>query len=77
MDKNTIVVFTSDNGPWLPTEISGGSAGLLRDGKGTTWEGGMRVPTIFWAPEIILPGVITEMGFYVLSQKVAAGAHLY
>lgn len=62
LDKNTIVVFTSDNGPWLPTEISGGSAGLLRDGKGTTWEGGMRVPTIFWAPEIILPGVITEMG---------------
>jgi len=60
--ENTIVVFTSDNGPWLPTEISGGSAGLLRDGKGSTWEGGMREPTIFWSPGNIKPGVITELG---------------
>jgi len=62
LDKNTIVVFTSDNGPWLPTEISGGTAGLLKDGKGTTWEGGMREPTIFWAPGIINPGIVTELG---------------
>ena len=38
--ENTIVVFTSDNGPWLPFNTHGGSAGLLRAGKGTTWEGG-------------------------------------
>ncbi len=60
--ENTMVVFTSDNGPWLVFEQDGGSAGLLRDGKGTTWEGGMREPTIFWWPEKIQPGVITDMG---------------
>ncbi len=62
LEENTIVVFTSDNGPWLPTELSGGSAGLLREGKGTTWEGGMREPTIFWSPGNIPPGIITDMG---------------
>ncbi len=60
--ENTIVVFTSDNGPWIKTEISGGSAGLLRDGKGTTWEGGMREPCIFWAPGRISPKVVMDMG---------------
>ncbi len=59
---NTIVVFTSDNGPWIKTEISGGSAGLLRDGKGTTWEGGMREPCIFWSPGKITPKVVMELG---------------
>jgi arylsulfatase A-like enzyme len=62
LDGNTLVVFTSDNGPWLPTGISGGSAGLLRDGKGTTWEGGMREPTIFWGPGLIQPKVVAQMG---------------
>jgi arylsulfatase A-like enzyme len=37
-DDNTIVFFSSDNGPWLIQQLSGGSAGLLRDGKTTTWE---------------------------------------
>lgn len=60
--KNTIVVFTSDNGPWLPFKNNGGNAGLLRAGKGTTWEGGMRVPTIFWAPRTIAPGVVSDLG---------------
>ncbi len=60
--ENTIVVFTSDNGPWLPTEISGGSAGLLRNGKGSTWEGGMREPCIFWSPNNIKPKVVMDMG---------------
>jgi len=36
--KNTLVVFTSDNGPWLTQDLRGGSAGLLRGGKGSTWE---------------------------------------
>ena len=61
LDKNTIVVFTSDNGPWLPFETHGGSAGLLREGKGMTWEGGQRVPGIFWGADI-KPGVIDEIG---------------
>ncbi len=38
--NNTLVVFTSDNGPWLLYRHHGGSAGPLYDGKGTTWEGG-------------------------------------
>jgi len=58
---NTLVVFTSDNGPWLTQLEQGGSAGLLRDGKGSTWEGGMRVPGIFWWPGKIKPGVTREI----------------
>ena len=59
---NTIVVFTSDNGPWLSFKTDGGSAGLLRAGKGMTWEGGMRVPGIFWSPAKIKPGLISDLG---------------
>lgn len=62
LDKNTLVVFTSDNGPWLAFNEQGGSSGLLKAGKGTTWEGGMRVPTIFWYPEKIIPGVVDQIG---------------
>jgi arylsulfatase A-like enzyme len=40
----------------------GGSAGLLREGKGSTWEGGMREPCIFWAPGTIEPGIVTGIG---------------
>ena len=61
LDKNTIVVFSSDNGPWLPFKTHGGSAGLLREGKGMTWEGGQRVPGIFWGADI-KPGVIDQIG---------------
>lgn len=60
--KKTLVVFTSDNGPWLPFQTHGGSAGLLRGGKGTTWEGGMREPTLFWWPGKIPAGVQMELG---------------
>ena len=55
--ENTLVFFTSDNGPWLIMGDQGGSAGLLREGKGSTWEGGMRVPGIAWMPGRIKPGV--------------------
>jgi arylsulfatase A-like enzyme len=58
--KNTFVFFTSDNGPSLTLGLAGGSAGLLRDGKGTTWEGGMRVPAIAWWPGKIKPGVVNR-----------------
>jgi len=60
LDQKTLVIFTSDNGPWLTVGLGGGSAGLLRDGKGTTWEGGMRVPAIAWWPETIPAGVTTQ-----------------
>ncbi|MFO0905234.1 MAG: sulfatase [Pirellulales bacterium] len=56
----TLVVFTSDNGPWLIMNDQGGSAGPLRDGKGSTWEGGMRVPGIAWMPGEIQPGVTSQ-----------------
>lgn len=62
LDRRTIVVFTSDNGPWRLYDQHGGSAGLLRDGKGGTWEGGLRVPAIFWGPGHIRPGAVTEIG---------------
>jgi arylsulfatase A-like enzyme len=57
---NTLVFFTSDNGPWLVKDLAGGSAGPLRDGKGSTWEGGMREPGIAWWPGRIKPGVINQ-----------------
>jgi len=61
--QNTLVVFTSDNGPWLIRKQDGGSAGLLRAGKGSSFEGGFRVPGIFWWPGRIKPGqTIAEMG---------------
>jgi arylsulfatase A len=59
---DTLVVFTSDNGPWLAMDHHGGSAGPLRDGKGTTFEGGMRVPAIFSWPGRIRPGVTAGIG---------------
>ncbi len=62
IDRNTLVVFTSDNGPWLSYQDHGGSAGLLKDGKGTTWEGGMRVPGIFWWPGKLKPGIVSDIG---------------
>jgi arylsulfatase len=65
LEKNTYVLFTSDNGPWLIKNQGkidgtlerdhGGSAGVLRSGKVSTWEGGQRVPTVFWAPGRIRP----------------------
>lgn len=58
--ENTLVIFTSDNGPWLSEREQGGSAGLLRDGKGSTWEGGMRVPGIAWMPGRIQMDVRSE-----------------
>jgi len=62
LDRKTLVVFTSDNGPWLPFGPHGGSAGPLRAGKGTTWEGGVRTPAIFWWPGTVRPAVVTDMG---------------
>jgi len=57
LDDNTLVVFTSDNGPWLSYGDHAGSAGGLREGKGTTWEGGHRVPCVMRWPGRIPAGV--------------------
>jgi arylsulfatase A-like enzyme len=56
LDDNTVVIFTSDNGPWLVHAENGGSATPLRNGKGTTWDGGMRVPCIMRWPGHIPAG---------------------
>ncbi|HUU10094.1 MAG TPA: sulfatase [Phycisphaerae bacterium] len=60
LDKNTLVVFTSDNGPWLAQGKAGGSAGPLRDGKFSNYEGGIRMPAIFWWPGRIQAGWETD-----------------
>ena len=62
LDRQTLVVFTSDNGPWATYDQQGGSAGVLRGAKGGTFEGGMRVPAIFWWPGTIRSGVVTDIG---------------
>lgn len=62
VSENTLVVFTSDNGPWLKFKHHGGTAGMLRDGKGSTWEGGMREPTIMAWPGTMEPKIVHEMG---------------
>jgi arylsulfatase A len=60
LDQNTLVIFTSDNGPWLIKGPDGGSAGPLRGGKGSTWEGGVRVPALAWWPGRIAPGSVCD-----------------
>ncbi|MGE5608315.1 MAG: sulfatase [Bacillota bacterium] len=56
LDKNTLVIFTSDNGPWLAMNANGGHADPLRDGKFTRYEGGFREPCIMRWPGRIPAG---------------------
>lgn len=60
LDKNTLVIFTSDNGPWLNYGNHAGSAGPFREGKGTTFEGGVRVPFVAWWPGTIPAGRVSR-----------------
>lgn len=61
LDEKTLVVFSSDNGPWLNYGNHAGSAGPLREGKGTMWEGGCRVPCIMrWPGKISTASVCSE-----------------
>ncbi len=62
IDGKTLVVYTSDNGPWLQYGVDAGSAGPLRDGKATLYEGGVRVPGIFrWPGRIPADRVSSEV----------------
>jgi arylsulfatase len=58
LDKNTLVIFTSDNGPWLNFGNQAGSSGGFREGKGTIFEGGQRVPCIMRWTGTIKPGMV-------------------
>jgi len=58
LEKNTLVIFTSDNGPWLTYGSHAGTAGPLREGKGTVYEGGTRVPMVAQWPGHIPSGSI-------------------
>jgi len=62
LSEDTLVIFTSDNGPWQIMRHHGGSAGLLRAGKGTSYEGGMRVPMIAAWPGSIHRGLVSDLG---------------
>lgn len=76
LDDNTLVIFTSDNGPIDLFGAYGGSAGPLRGGKGTTWEGGVRVPGIFWGPGLVKRGVEHGLGSQLdLFSTIADIAH--
>lgn len=57
IDDNTLVIFTSDNGPWINYGEHAGSTGILREGKGTAWEGGQREPFIARFPGTIPAGL--------------------
>ena len=58
----SLVFFSSDNGPWLSMRNDRGSAGPMRNGKGTTFEGGVRVPAVFWWPGTVAPRVVRGIG---------------
>ncbi|WP_409150223.1 sulfatase [Sphingobacterium sp. BS-2] len=60
LSDNTIVIFTSDNGPWLNFGNHNGSSGGFREGKGASWEGGQRVPCIIYWPDKIKEGRINN-----------------
>jgi arylsulfatase len=60
LDKNTLVIFTSDNGPWLNFGSHAGSAGGFREGKGTSFEGGHRVPCIMRWKGTIPAGIVAN-----------------
>jgi arylsulfatase len=60
ISENTIVVFTSDNGPWLSYGEHAGESGIYREGKGTAWEGGQRVPCIVKYPNEINAGTVID-----------------
>eukprot|EP00118_Oscarella_pearsei_P022434 m.259563 g.259563 ORF g.259563 m.259563 type:complete len:513 (+) comp40423_c1_seq7:3494-5032(+) len=77
VENNTFVFFTADNGPSLTRQVRGGNQGLLKCGKGTTYEGGMREPAIAWMPGKIKTGRTTELGatvdVFVTIVKMAGG----
>ncbi|MEQ8474453.1 MAG: sulfatase [Marinoscillum sp.] len=91
LSENTIVIFTSDNGPWLAYGDHAGSADPLREGKGTAWEGGHREPFIMRYPKLLNGGrtisspvmsidllpTIAELTHSSLPEKVIDGMNIW
>jgi len=77
IEEKTLVVFTSDNGPWSMFGPHGGTAKPLRGEKGTSWEGGYRVPGIFRWPGRIKPGTVkglaANLDLYATFATLAGG----
>ena len=65
LERDTLVIFTSDNGPWLSYGDHAGSAGPHREGKGTAWEGGTRVPCVMRWPGQLPAGTVNDQ--YVMT----------
>ncbi|HZV36105.1 MAG TPA: sulfatase, partial [Verrucomicrobiae bacterium] len=60
LSDRTLVVFSSDNGPWMRQTTNDGNAGPLRGAKGSTYEGGVREPTLAWWPGHVRPGSVSD-----------------
>lgn len=74
LDGKTLVLFTCDNGPWLSYGAHAGSAGPLREGKGTCWEGGIRVPFLArWPGKIPAGRVVAEPAMTIDILPTVAG----
>lgn len=74
IDDNTLVIFTTDNGPWLSYGDHAGSSGPLREGKGTEFEGGIRVPTLMrWPGKIPAGSVCNELASTIDILPTVAG----
>jgi arylsulfatase len=66
LERDTLVIYTTDNGPWLSYGNHAGSAGPLREGKGTAWEGGTRVPCLMRWPGKIPAGATSSEFFMTI-----------
>jgi arylsulfatase len=81
LDSRTLVIFLSDNGPWIMKGENGGSAFPLRNGKTSSYEGGFRVPCVMWGPGIVKnPGrvsdeIVTAMDFLPTFATLAGVNH--
>lgn len=75
VERDTLVIYTSDNGPWLSYGTHAGSAGPLREGKGTSWEGGTRVPCLMRWPGRMPAGAVTD-DFAMTIDLLPTFAHL-
>jgi arylsulfatase A len=64
--ENTWIIFSSDNGPWLSYGEHAGSSGPWREGKGTCFEGGLRVPCIMSWPGVIAPHTVSDANFMTI-----------